>query len=221
VLHAHKAILVARSCYFKALFLNGMQESNSGQTVDEIHINEFSYDIIKSLLQWMYTDTISLPPHLVDPSKDLVNSSAFALWSAATFFCLGNLAACLENEIAKLLSPENVSQFWNTVNKLDCKNLQNLCEVYFISNVEKIIQTDTFLQLEKELVIRAFYPNNRPGDPKQLLCGKTRVPTAICVSAVPLWLRANSPEFLRANLADSLPLKNRSKPSSNSPMQVQ
>jgi len=90
-LHAHKAILAARSSYFRALFLNGMQESNNG--VDEIQVNDFSYDVFRCVLHWVYTDTLSLPAEILDTQPDLVHSNAFSVWTLCTYV-LGRLGAC-------------------------------------------------------------------------------------------------------------------------------
>jgi len=188
-------------------------------SASKIHINDFSYDVFRCVLHWIYTDTLSLSAE-DRGTTDLVNSRAFSVWSAATFFCLPNLAMCVENHISTMLTPENVSTFWNHVNKIDSANLQRICETYFLENLEKVIKTDNFLKLEKDLVVRVFYSNPRPSFSDNFVNSLKKIPTALSVSAVTQWLTVNSPEFSKTNIANTL-AKNRPKTSASMAMELQ
>ncbi|XP_033111828.1 kelch-like protein 10, partial [Anneissia japonica] len=54
--HAHKNILSACSPYFRALFTNGMTESD----LSRIHIPNVSYKVMNYLIEFAYTRDITL-----------------------------------------------------------------------------------------------------------------------------------------------------------------
>jgi len=120
-----------------------------------------------------------------------------------------------------MLTPENASTFWNTINKIDSVHLNRICESYFIDNLEKVVKTENFLKLEKELVVRVFYSNS-----SRQRCAENavnpqakKIPTALSVRAVTQWLTANSPEFSKINFANVL--ANKLLSTNNTPMELQ
>jgi len=127
----------------------------------------------------------------------------------------------VESHIASMLTPENSSTFWNTVNKIDSVNLHRICESYFVDNLEKIVKTDDFLKLEKELVIRIFYSNSSRQRCENVVNPQAKkIPTALSVRAVTRWLTSNSPEFAKIDFANVVG-KNKLGSTSNTPMELQ
>lgn len=73
--HAHKLVLCSRSSYFKALFLNGMQETGCQEITLDIE-----RDLFEVLLHWIYTNHLRFSQ---EPCAKLETSKAFKLWSVS------------------------------------------------------------------------------------------------------------------------------------------
>lgn len=73
-LPAHETVLAARSEYFRALSSSGLYESTSSAST--IIVSSFSLETIKSLLDYIYTNTLSTPkPQDLPTRKDLLRAA--------------------------------------------------------------------------------------------------------------------------------------------------
>jgi hypothetical protein len=95
----HKLILSMRSEIFRNIFLSGMSESNS----NEIIINDFDVKTVKSLLQFIYTNTCD---------ENQLNINVFEIWKIANKYLISDLEnVCIKHIIEKLSNNENVFDF--------------------------------------------------------------------------------------------------------------
>ncbi|KAJ3042823.1 hypothetical protein HDV00_006644 [Rhizophlyctis rosea] len=87
---APKVILACRSPYFCAMFASGCSEATTSTHTTVVHLKDFTPDVIRSILEFIYTNTLSthqpadLPAHL-----DLLR--------AADYFQMSDLHAHVAN----------------------------------------------------------------------------------------------------------------------------
>ncbi|KAG7346391.1 galactose oxidase [Nitzschia inconspicua] len=94
--HAHKAILAARSQYFRAMLFNGhMRESSNNSLVE---IRDVSHPVFCKVLEYLYTDTVC----------DATLEVGIHLMVASELFMLDRLKSICEDLIRGEISTENV-----------------------------------------------------------------------------------------------------------------
>eukprot|EP00918_Siedleckia_nematoides_P096254 GHVU01211143.1.p1 GENE.GHVU01211143.1~~GHVU01211143.1.p1 ORF type:complete len:532 (+),score=90.99 GHVU01211143.1:322-1917(+) len=112
---AHK-LLCARSAYFRAMFNSQMCENHAGMPIE---IPGVTYDVFKSVLTFLYTDTLVLLGAASRGSPSLSSSSSLLccperyleLLEAADMFCVERMKVICEQTLVTLISPENVCAF--------------------------------------------------------------------------------------------------------------
>jgi len=180
---AHRAIVSARSSFFRALFLNEMMESGSNVVL----IEDCTSEIFQCLMLWMYTDQFKLPENCSD--EVIENSKVWMLWRAATYFCMDALIEQIEIYITKhLINERNVCSFWNVVNQINAHNLQEYCKKYFQENIGGILETKNFLLLSRDLIAQVFLNAN------------SQIPFQFKTIALTRWFAANNPTQLKRKL---------------------
>ncbi len=92
----HKLILVAQSPVFTAMFTHSMSESNT----NEIVISDFSPEVIREMLHFMYTETLATSTADVSVCSDLLK--------VAIKYEVSNLVTIIESNLLSNLSEENV-----------------------------------------------------------------------------------------------------------------
>ena len=93
---AHKAILFAQCEHFRAMFGNGMKESN--QTIFEIQ--DWSYNAFLHMIEYLYTGSI----------KDF-KAVAIEVLGLADAYCIENLKALCENSLIHNVDNDNVAGY--------------------------------------------------------------------------------------------------------------
>ncbi|RUS35436.1 hypothetical protein BC938DRAFT_483537 [Jimgerdemannia flammicorona] len=106
-IYAHSKILSARLEYFKASLTSGMKESNMvrdktlKRNVMMIETPDFSYDIMKLMLEFLYTGELEEPDlYSIDICRDLYRIS--------DKYFIAELGTVAITEYRKLLTPQNV-----------------------------------------------------------------------------------------------------------------
>ena len=110
---AHKAILTARSEYFRTLFQSGMKEAQSNQ----VTIEDADPAMFKELLKFLYSGIY--PVNLLEISLPLL--------SLADRFGLGALKEACESTIARYVHIDNVARILCHAHSLSCANLVQSC----------------------------------------------------------------------------------------------
>jgi len=139
IVFASKFILVARSEYFKKLFLVGMRESR--QT--EIPIQDVSYDIFYKLMEFLHTSGI-----------DITNShEAVQLLMAADRFQLHKLKVRAEGYLFQEVNEETVIHFYSMAVSFNADGLKRFCLDWILSNCcGLLVGNSGGIQLLKEIL---------------------------------------------------------------------
>jgi hypothetical protein len=155
VIYAHRCILIARSEMFNLMFSSAMRESTTG----EIHITDFEFQVIRSMIFYMYTDTFPDQKVLAQHAINILKASKKYMISSLTEYCELYLANCLT--VSSCLSMLRFAY------DMDTTILRQKCLIYIAQNSPKVIQLPEYNELEKELstdvsaTIEAF--NKRKG----------------------------------------------------------
>ncbi|CAF1228299.1 unnamed protein product [Rotaria sordida] len=138
--YAHRAILAARSEYFRALLYGGLRESQHNNRI--IEIKECKANAFKILLHYIYTGQISLTKENEDVLLDLLG-----LTHQYGFEQLEN---SLSIYIQSILSLNNVCIIYDTACLYKLNNLQEHCALFIDNHAKEIIKTNEFLALSSE-----------------------------------------------------------------------
>lgn len=122
---AHRAVLVARSAYFRAMLLSSLKESNQS----EIHLEGISSNVFDIVLEHIYT-------------SDLGDSSSFEeeivdVLIAASRFGVDDLTRALEGIISQNLDDDNVESLLETAEMCGCQQLASACKRYQTSQKQR------------------------------------------------------------------------------------
>ena len=135
----HKAIMAAKSGYFRAMLANELKESPADEAKEgQVTIDDIDPHIMDAIIDYCYTNKIML------------TSRRFPkILSAALRFRMDSL----KDECTKFIEPEidesNCLQlmelFWNH----DMKRLHQVCMVFCFRNFESISQTAEFMNIDE------------------------------------------------------------------------
>jgi hypothetical protein len=137
---AHKAILSARSEYFKAMFRKGgMAES----TQSIVEIGGHDKQTFSKMLEHIYTDTVA---NLESCSPNDV----MTLLQMANEFCLDELQRLCEHAASKVLSFDNIGRFMLMSSKFGASELRDACKKYVREHGTTLRSDDKFrLEIEE------------------------------------------------------------------------
>lgn len=164
----HKAILASRSNYFKALFFNGMKESQSS---GEIKLQGIKSQAFDRLLSYTYSGSLDLISFTQDEVIDLL--------SVAHQYCFDMLQEAICKYLASILDDKNVCDLYEISGLYDIKLLRQQCQQFADANTDKVLRSDGFLSLSKPSLL-------------DLLSRDSFYTSEIAIfSAVVEWLKAN------------------------------
>jgi len=136
-IYAHKTILKIRNKSFWDQFQNDC----ANQTIVEIPITEYSYETFYIFIKYLYTNIAQFD------SEEAID--------------LLNLANCFDEEDLKQkcvdimmnsTTIENVSHLFSIAVKHNCKDLEDFCQKYIASNLNDVLKTDSFQQMDDKLL---------------------------------------------------------------------
>lgn len=132
-IHVHKALLKIRCEHFRAL-LNEMED-------DAIEIHQFSYLVYRAFLEYLYTDTINLPPE-----------DAIGLLDLATFYREMRLKRLCQETIKRGISEENAITLLSAAVKYEAKDLEEFCFKFCVNHLTAVTQTQAFADMDHDLL---------------------------------------------------------------------
>uniref|UniRef100_A0A665UKG8 RCC1 and BTB domain-containing protein 2-like n=1 Tax=Echeneis naucrates TaxID=173247 RepID=A0A665UKG8_ECHNA len=132
-IHVHKALLKIRCEHFRAL-LNETDE-------DAIEIHQFSYLVYRAFLEYLYTDTINLPPE-----------DAIGLLDLATFYRETRLKRLCQETIKRGISEENAITLLSAAVKYEARDLEEFCFKFCINHLTAVTQTQAFADMDHDLL---------------------------------------------------------------------
>eukprot|EP01041_Mallomonas_annulata_P005186 gene5186-10370_t len=133
---AHKAILSARSEYFKAMFRNGSMVESTGKIVQ---MDRYSVITFKRMLEFVYTQSV----------KDLSSCNALdiiQLLMIGNEFLLEDLKKTCEINAAKSLNDDGVGKMIIFSEKYGATELRDACQEYVLTNISTLRQHNGFRQ---------------------------------------------------------------------------
>ncbi|XP_076669800.1 RCC1 and BTB domain-containing protein 1 isoform X2 [Andrena cerasifolii] len=139
-IHVHKAILKIRSQYFRTMFQEHWAENN--QRV--IKHDQFSYNVYRAFLKYLYTDQIDLPVEDADEFLNLTNA-----------YCESKLRSCWIRLIKKDVTVNNVIFLYSIAMRYNAKELEVYCILYALKHMTVVVNTPYFSELD-QLTMKSF-----------------------------------------------------------------
>ncbi|XP_054004464.1 RCC1 and BTB domain-containing protein 1-like isoform X2 [Hylaeus anthracinus] len=143
-IHVHKSILKIRCHYFRTMFQEHWVENN--QSV--IEHDQFSYDVYRNFLKYLYTDEIEL---------DVENG--LELLDLANAYSESHLKRRCIQMIKKEITVTNVIPVYSRSIKYDTKELEEFCFKYAMNHMTAVINDSNFAKLDestvKDFIIKA------------------------------------------------------------------
>ncbi|KAK2846704.1 hypothetical protein Q5P01_009703 [Channa striata] len=132
-IHVHKALLKIRCEHFRAL----LNETDD----DAIEIHQFSYLVYRAFLEYLYTDTINLPPE-----------DAIGLLDLATFYRETRLKRLCQETIKRGISEENAITLLSAAVKYEARDLEEFCFKFCVNHLTAVTQTQAFADMDHDLL---------------------------------------------------------------------
>ncbi|XP_076674441.1 uncharacterized protein LOC143372273 [Andrena cerasifolii] len=132
-IYVHKAILKLRSNYFRSMF----QEQGADNNQSVIEHEQFSYNVYKAYLEYLYTDQIYLGAENIHELLDLAVAYSD---SALRDRCIPLVKSAIK--------VDNVVSIYSIVNKHDLQELKQICFNFTMNNMTTVVQTSGFSTLD-------------------------------------------------------------------------
>nr|XP_046180016.1 RCC1 and BTB domain-containing protein 1 isoform X4 [Oncorhynchus gorbuscha] len=143
-IHVHKAVLKIRCEHFRSMFQSHWTEDMK----EVIEIDQFSYPVYRSFLEFLYTDDVDLPPE-----------DAIGLLDLATSYCENRLKRLCQHIIKRGITVENAFSLLSAAVRYDAEDLEEFCFKFCVNHLTAVTQTAAFWQIDgnmlKEFICRA------------------------------------------------------------------
>ncbi|KAH8305351.1 hypothetical protein KR044_007766, partial [Drosophila immigrans] len=136
-LPAHRAILAARSEYFRALLYGGMSETTQRQIALEVPLDSF-----KVLLRYIYSGTLSL--------ATLDEDAIIGILGMANQYGFQDLEMAISKYLRQYLALNNVCMILDAARLYNLEELTQVCLMYMDRNAAELLQHDSFKMLSRE-----------------------------------------------------------------------
>ncbi|KAL6101054.1 rcbtb1 [Pungitius sinensis] len=136
-IHVHKALLKIRCEHFRSMFQSHWNEDMK----EVIQIDQFSYPVYRSFLEFLYTDNVELPPE-----------DAIGLLDLATSYCENRLKRLCQHIIKRGITAENAFSLLSAAVRYDAKDLEEFCFKFCVNHLTEVTQTDAFWQIDGNLL---------------------------------------------------------------------
>ena len=140
-IYAHRAILAARSKYFRSLFTSGMMES----TAKTIEIPNTRKPILQALIRYLYTDTVEVSPEI-----------AIELYVAADLYGLEKLQLMCVCIVHNGISIANAACLFRTSDTCKALKLRSVCLSFLVAHFDTVTKTDGFKSLSREQILEVL-----------------------------------------------------------------
>ncbi|XP_078415568.1 RCC1 and BTB domain-containing protein 1 isoform X2 [Cetorhinus maximus] len=105
-IHVHKAVLKIRCEHFRTMFQSYWSEDEK----EVIEIDQFSYPVYRAFLEYLYTDSVNLPPE-----------DAIGLLDLATSYCENKVKKLCQEIIKRGITVENAFLLLSAADRYDAK----------------------------------------------------------------------------------------------------
>jgi len=135
-IYAHKAMLVANSEHFRAMFRGGMKESHES----EVEIPHWSHAAFMALLEWLHTGHIP---------QDLSAVHMTELLGLADHYILDGVKHVCENIVVHSVEVDNACHLLTHADRYVAHELKRYCLFFILKNIEQVAHTPGFEELSK------------------------------------------------------------------------
>ncbi|XP_007910714.1 RCC1 and BTB domain-containing protein 1 isoform X1 [Callorhinchus milii] len=136
-IHVHKAVLKIRCEHFRTMFQSYWSEDEK----EVIEINQFTYPVYHSFLEYLYTDSVNLPPE-----------DAIGLLDLATSYCENRLKKLCQQIIKRGIAEENAFSLLSAAVRYDAMDLEEFCFKFCVNHLTAVTNTDAFWQMDGNLL---------------------------------------------------------------------
>ncbi|XP_072300864.1 RCC1 and BTB domain-containing protein 1-like isoform X2 [Eucyclogobius newberryi] len=136
-IYVHKAVLKIRCEHFRSMFQSHWNEDLK----EVIEIDQFSYPVYRSFLEFLYTDTVELPPE-----------EAIGLLDLATSYCENGLKRLCQHIIKRGITVENAFSLLSAAVRYDAEDLEAFCFKFCVNHLTEVTQTEAFWQIDGGLL---------------------------------------------------------------------
>jgi len=140
-INAHKIILKASSKYFQGLFNSGMREAID----DKITIEDFEFDIINSLVNFLYTSKL-----------EVTSDNVFAMYQASDLYEIETARNFCSQFLIDSLTHRNCFELFFAARLYTNKRLMNEIIKFISCHIDFISKSDGFLRLNIEDICQLF-----------------------------------------------------------------
>ncbi|KAL4217716.1 hypothetical protein ACF0H5_022457 [Mactra antiquata] len=135
---AHKIVLAGSSPYLKAMFTNGMLETDQ----DVVEIRDIEANTMQNLLDFMYTSTVEITVNNVQ-----------SILQGASLFGLQQLRVLSAQFLQLQLTANNCLGIQQFADVYMCSDLENSAKQFIYQNFLEVIHTEEFMQLSEERLV--------------------------------------------------------------------
>jgi hypothetical protein len=128
----HRAILAARSEYFRNMFSNGFHESSAAV----ITLSDITYPVFIALIRFLYTD--QLPPPCAE-------ALVLPLLQQSQKMGLTRLSCLCQRQLEARLDPQNAAAMLEAADTHHALPLRASCLRYILQNFSQVSRTHSFL----------------------------------------------------------------------------
>ena len=139
-IHVHKAVLKIRCHYFRTMFQEHWVE-NSQSIIEH---EQFSYDVYKTFLKYLYTNEV-----------ELSQENALELLDLANAYSENQLKRHCIQMINKKITVKNVAYLYSISIQYNAKELEEYCFKFALNHMTAVVQTEDFAKLD-ESIMRTF-----------------------------------------------------------------
>lgn len=140
---AHRAVLAARSDYFRAMFTSGMKESRSDAVPIRIGDLVPPREAFQSFLSYMYYGSVDMPPE-----------HSLYLFAATHFYALSNnrLQAICKTNLEQNVSAQNVFSILEAADSIHAGEMKRRALEIIVGNYVKVARLPQMKRLKPHLM---------------------------------------------------------------------
>jgi RCC1 and BTB domain-containing protein len=137
-IYAHKFVLFTRCKHFLSMFKHEMKE----QQTNEIVIKDTSYISVYAFLEYLYTDSTTIPPQ-----------NAMELLNIGNMYQLERLKQLCEKLIRRNISIDSAADIFRGACTYQADELQTFALRFIMKNFGAVVKTESFAKLDKDLIV--------------------------------------------------------------------
>ncbi|XP_011268118.1 RCC1 and BTB domain-containing protein 1 [Camponotus floridanus] len=135
-IHVHKAILMIRCQYYRNMFKYNWKENDQNIITQD----QFSYNVYKAFLEYLYTGIINLPSEKV-----------LELAQLADAYGETNLKENCVLLIKQTITVSNVAMIYKEAVQYNSQEVEEICFQFALDHLTDMVQTENFINLNEDI----------------------------------------------------------------------